>query len=142
MAHWIHLIFYRMLTYITGVLLVVSDFEKKENWEFEISFSLHFMSVLNLERCVQTYFSEMAGWIHLIFYSMMTHITGMILQKLKYWGFYIYIFCCIFVSFELRVVCSDSDLRACSMDSSDILQDDDPHHMKDSWLFRVCKNWT
>ena len=42
MAGWIHLIFYSMMTHIPGVMPVLSNFEKNQNWRFYGRFSYNF----------------------------------------------------------------------------------------------------
>ena len=63
---------------IPEMISVFSDLEKNQNWRFYGRLSENFLPDFKmLQVCFEPY-SEMAGWIHLKFYSSMTNIPEMI----------------------------------------------------------------
>ena len=147
MAAWIHLIFYSMITYNLGMVHVFLEFIEVENWRFHGRFSCVLLSFFKLKIYIEARISEMATWIHLIFYSMMSYIRGMLvifihIVKNENWRFYGN-FSYFWVNIDF--VHLDSELRYGWMDSSDILQHDDLYlwdetclHGKWNWILYSC----
>ena len=85
--------------------------------------------------------SEMAGWIHLIFYSMMTHIPGMMpffsdLEKIENWQFYGSFSYNFWPEFYMVQACSETVLRNGSMNSLETSQQHALYSRDDFHVFR------
>ena len=98
---------------------------------------------VNTDLCIWTHDSEMLGWIHLIFYSMVQCILGMILIFSDFeknwnleilWQFFMF-------GVNIDLVHLSSELWDGLIDSSDILQHEGVYTKENFLLLSMWKKW-